>query len=250
LASNRRKAVFAPKMQFGAFRRSSRLNSDMRDKVQPLTPNISTRTSTLTPVLGTTVWPGLFSRSQQEGLRDELRGLIAQNPFYRTTMPRTGRPLSVSMTNMGELGWVSDQAGYRYEATHPVTKKAWPAIPATLLRLWNDLTDYPAPPQACLVNHYRAGARMGLHQDRDETALDAPVLSLSLGDTALFRLGGTERSDPTQSFKLESGDLMILGGPSRLRFHGVDRILPGSSTLLAGGGRLNLTLRRVTPAPD
>eukprot|EP00439_Symbiodinium_sp_Y106_P088164 s1_g700.t1 len=150
------------------------------------------------------------------------------------------------MTNLGPLGWMSDRNGYRYEPTHPITGNPWPPIPDTLLSLWDDLAGYGAPPEACLVNFYGPDAKMGLHQDRDEQPLDAPVLSISLGDTAVFRLGGLERKGATQSFKLASGDVMMLTGPSRLRFHGIDRILPGTSTLLEKRGRLNLTLRRVT----
>ncbi len=179
----------------------------------------------------------------------DLRQLISAAPLYRPTMPRTGKPFSVSMTNLGDLGWISDKNGYRYEPKHPKTGRSWPPIPDDLLTLWDTLTGYPAPPEACLVNFYDPDAKMGLHQDRDEKSLDAPVLSISLGDTALFRLGGLERNGRTQSFKLTSGDVMMLSGPSRLRFHGVDRIVPGSSTLLDKGGRVNLTLRRVTD-PD
>ncbi len=202
--------------------------------------------SALEPVPGTWVWPGLLSRRSQEDLVDRLRDLISDSPVFRPTMPRTGKPFSVSMTNLGPLGWVSDRSGYRYEAAHPSTGKPWPPIPDALLTLWGDLAGYGAPPEACLVNFYGQDAKMGLHQDRDEKPLDAPVLSISLGDTAVFRLGGLERKGPTQSFKLASGDVMMLSGPSRLRFHGIDRILPGTSTLLEKGGRLNLTLRRVT----
>lgn len=118
------------------------------------------------------------------------------------------------------------------------------AIPQTLIDLWNETTGYPAPPECCLVNRYRAGARMGLHQDRDEEA-DAPVLSVSLGDEALFRIGGTTRRGPTRSVKLVSGDVLTFGGPARRAFHGIDRVTQGSSTLVPGGGRINLTLRRV-----
>ena len=152
------------------------------------------------------------------------------------------------MTNCGPLGWMTDERGYRYEATHPVTGAPWPPIPAVLMEAWSDLSGYPRPPQACLVNFYGSGARMGLHQDRDEEDLAAPVVSLSLGDTCLFRIGGTTRRAPTPPFRLASGDAVVLGGEARLAFHGVDRILPGTSRLLAEGGRINLTLRRVTCA--
>lgn len=150
------------------------------------------------------------------------------------------------MSNAGPLGWMADASGYRYQAEHPVTGKAWPAMPETLLRLWDQLTGYPHPPEACLINHYDATAKMGLHRDADEAARAAPVLSLSLGDTALFRIGGPARKDPTRSFRLHSGDALVLGGASRECFHGIDRVLGGSSRLIPGGGRINLTLRRVT----
>jgi len=144
------------------------------------------------------------------------------------------------------LGWVADRAGYRYQPRHPDTGAPWPALPSTLLDLWYRIAAYPLPPEACLVNLYRTGAKMGLHQDRDEADLAAPVLSVSLGDDALFRLGGSTRSDPTRSMLLRSGDVVSLGGDARLCFHGIDRVLPGTSTLVPGGGRINLTLRRVT----
>ena len=154
--------------------------------------------------------------------------------------------MSVMMTNCGPLGWMTDEAGYRYQRTHPETGQPWPPIPPMLLRAWEELADYPHPPEACLINYYGPQARMGLHQDRDEQDFEAPVVSLSLGDTCLFRIGGTKRNDPTRSVRLASGDAVALGGEARLAFHGVDRILPGTSTLLPEGGRFNLTLRRVT----
>ncbi len=159
-------------------------------------------------------------------------------------MPRTGKAFSVRMSNCGPLGWVSDRAGYRYQAEHPTTRRPWPAMPALAARAWAELADHPGAPDACLVNYYDGAARMGLHQDRDEEGFAAPVVSLSLGDTCLFRYGGSERRAPTRSLKLASGDALVLGGPARLAFHGVDRILAGSSTLLPEGGRFNLTLRR------
>jgi DNA oxidative demethylase len=160
-------------------------------------------------------------------------------------MPNSGSPLSVRMTNCGPLGWVSDQRGYRYQPQHPVTGAPWPPMPPMLLAAWQELAGYPHPPEACLVNVYAPTARMGLHQDRDEQDFAAPVVSLSLGQTCLFRLGGTTRRDPTRSFRLASGDALVLGGHSRLAFHGVDRIITGTSTLLPDGSRINLTLRRV-----
>jgi alkylated DNA repair protein (DNA oxidative demethylase) len=151
------------------------------------------------------------------------------------------------MSNCGPLGWVSDEAGYRYQPTHPETGAPWPPIPALLLRVWEALAEYPHTPEACLINFYGTHARMGLHQDRDEQDFNAPVVSVSLGDTCVFRIGGTQRRDPTRCLRLGSGDAIILAGSARLAFHGVDRIIPGSSTLLAEGGRINLTLRRVSP---
>ena len=192
--------------------------------------------------------PGRLSRSEQESLVDTIRELVVEAPLYVPVMPGSGRAMSVRMTNCGPLGWVTDkQRGYRYQPTHPVTGQPWPAIPEVLLDLWRELSDYPDDPEACLVNFYADDAKMGLHQDRDETEFSAPVLSISLGNTCLFRIGGLSRTDRTKSLKLESGDVFILGGEGRLTFHGVDRIYPGTSTLLKAGGRINLTLRRVNP---
>jgi alkylated DNA repair protein (DNA oxidative demethylase) len=186
----------------------------------------------------------------QRNLLDAVTTVLEQAPLYTPHMPHSGRPLSVSMSNCGPLGWYSDQAeGYRYIAAHPGTGRPWPKIPASLLALWDRMTDYPAPPQACLINYYTGTARMGLHLDSDEAARSAPVLSVSLGDTAMFRLGGPRRTDPTRSFKLLSGTVLVLEGERRHWYHGVDRVLAGSSGLVAGGGRFNLTLRRVKP-PD
>ncbi|MEQ8480750.1 MAG: alpha-ketoglutarate-dependent dioxygenase AlkB [Hoeflea sp.] len=191
--------------------------------------------------------PGHLDREQQASLVEDIRAVVRQAPLYRPEMPRSGKPLSVRMTNCGELGWVADKRGYRYQERHPVTDAPWPSIPARLIDIWMDLTGESRPPQACLVNFYDETAKMGLHQDRDERNLSSPVLSVSLGDACLFRFGGTERRQPTRSFRLESGDIVILGGESRLAFHGVDRIYPATSTLLKDGGRINLTLRRVDP---
>ena len=193
-------------------------------------------------------YPGCLDRAAQEALRDALREVVAAAPLFQPRMPRTGKPFSVRMSNCGPLGWVSDETGYRYQATHPATGAPWPPMPGRLLEAWAELAPDAPPPEACLINVYDAAARMGLHQDRDEAEFSAPVVSLSLGDTALFRVGGVSRNAPTRSFRLASGDAMTLGGPARLAFHGVDRIQAGSSTLLHGGGRINLTMRRVTRA--
>jgi len=193
--------------------------------------------------------PGYLDRAAQESLVGDLSGVLSVAPPFRPRMPGTGKPFSVSMTNCGPLGWVSDEAGYRYQPHHPETGEPWPAMPEALLAAWRDLAGYAHRPEAGLINLYGPGARMGLHQDRDETALDAPVVSLSLGDTAVFRIGGVTRGGPTRSLRLASGDAFVFGGPGRLAYHGVDRLLSGSSTLLPEGGRINLTLRRVT-APD
>ena len=159
---------------------------------------------------------GYLDRSAQEALAAEVAAVLERGPLYAPRMPRSGKPLSVRMSNCGELGWVSDEAGYRYQATHPETGEAWPPIPPMLLRAWQELAGYPHPPQACLVNSYAPNARMGLHQDRDEQDFSAPVLSLSLGDTCLFRIGGWRRNDPTGSVELRSGDALLLGGEARL----------------------------------
>lgn len=188
--------------------------------------------------------PGRLDPAAQRDLLAEVMRRVEAAPFYRPVTPG-GKPMSVRMTNFGPLGWVTDaQAGYRYQPTHPQTGEPWPDIPPALLDLWREAADAPGPPDACLVNLYDAQARMSLHQDRDETDFDYPVLSVSLGDTAVFRIGGTSRRDPTRSVRLSSGDVCVLGGGARLAFHGIDRVLSGSSQLVPGGGRINLTLRR------
>lgn len=195
--------------------------------------------------------PGRLDRAAQEALVAEVLAATGAAPFYTPRLPRTGAAMSVMQTNLGPLGWVTDQAkGYRYEKRHPVTGAPWPSIPQSLLDLWREVAGYPAAPEACLVNLYRDGARMGLHVDGDEIAQDAPVVSVSLGDTALFRIGGPKRGDPTRSLRLSSGDVAVLGGAARRCFHGVDRVMTGTSRLVPGGGRINLTLRRVTPPHD
>ncbi len=197
---------------------------------------------TPTGLPGFRLWPGALDAAAQKALLAQVLAAAEDAPFHRPMTP-AGRPFSVEMTGMGPLAWVSDRAGYRYQSTHPVTGQPWPAMPQALLDLWDALTSWPAPPDACLVNLYRHEAKMGLHQDRDEADLSAPVLSVSLGDTAVFRIGPAE-GGRTQSLKLASGDVCALTGPARLARHGIDRLLAGSSQLVPGGGRINLTLRR------
>lgn len=198
--------------------------------------------------------PEYLDPKAQIDLCSELQSLFQIAPLYTPTMPKTGKPFSVASTNCGPLGWVSDKVnGYRYQAHHPETGKKWPQIPAVLADMWRDIARFDHPPEACLINYYRDNAKMGLHQDRDEADFDAPVVSLSLGDTAIFRIGGTKRKDPTNSVRLASGDVVILEGATRLAYHGIDRILPQSSSLfetcddpMPNKGRINITMRRVS----
>lgn len=193
-------------------------------------------------------YPAYFDHSAQQGIVDTIRAIVAAAPLYRPVMPRTGKPMRVLMTNCGTLGWLTDRdRGYRYQPTHPETGTPWPPMPALFLALWNEVAGDAALPEAGLINFYDHDAKMGMHQDRDEATFDAPVVSVSLGDDARFRIGGTSRGGPTQSVRLQSGDVLVFGGEARLAYHGIDRVYPGTSALLAKGGRLNVTLRRVTP---
>lgn len=202
-------------------------------------------------------WPeGLTLHQQYIGpdlrhhVLDAVVRVLREAPFFTPRMPRWGTPFSVRMTNFGPLGWVSDKSGYRYQATHPETGRPWPPMPPELIALWEEITEYLYPPEAALVNFYGPRARMGLHVDADEEDLDAPILSLSFGCEAVFRIGGRKREDPTVSFRLRDGDVLLMGGEARHCYHGVDRILPGTGELpeVIGAGRINITLRRVTSA--
>lgn len=191
--------------------------------------------------------PGYLTRRDQEALVEEVRACLKAAPLFVPRMPRSGKPFSVRMSNAGTLGWVSDRdGGYRYQPLHPETGRPWPPIPDSVLQIWRDLAAYPDAPEACLINWYGPEARMGLHRDADELARDAPVLSISLGDTAIFRIARTDGQAGSRSVKLTSGDVAILGGAARDAKHGIDRILPGTSSLLPQPGRINLTLRRVS----
>lgn len=196
---------------------------------------------------GFDLWPGALDPKAQADLVRLATAALEAAPPARYETPY-GKAMSVAMSSFGPLGWTSDKAGYRYADRHPASGRPWPAMPQVLLDLWTALGDPEVPPDSALINLYRGEARMGLHQDRDEADPRFPVLSISLGDTAMFRIGGTSRKDPTRSLKLSSGDVCRLAGPARLAFHGVDRILPGSSGLIPGGGRINVTLRRAAAA--
>ncbi|SNR38628.1 alpha-ketoglutarate-dependent dioxygenase AlkB family protein [Puniceibacterium sediminis] len=185
-----------------------------------------------------------LNREAQEALVATLRDLLTQAPLVQPVTPR-GKPMSVRMSAAGRFGWVSDRNGYRYAEMHP-SGVPWPPIPEQVLAIWNDVSAVARAPECCLINWYGADARMGLHQDRDEADLTMPVVSVSLGDSGLFRMGNVERGGSSESVWLESGDVVVMGGAARLCHHGVDRIRFGSSTLLPRGGRINLTLRVVT----
>ena len=190
---------------------------------------------------------GHLGLAEQRQLLKEIRAVTADAPLFVPTMPRTGKPFSVRMTNCGPLGWVSDKSGgYRYQTTHPTTGLPWPKLPRGLLALWGEVTGLIRPPEACLINYYAPGAKMGSHRDEDEEDRAAPVVSISLGDDATFHIGGLERGNPKRRLRLKSGDVVVLGGAARMAYHGIDRVHPGTSSLLEEGGRFNLTLRRVT----
>lgn len=198
---------------------------------------------TAVDVNGVTVFPGLLAPDGQRAMLGDLRQVVAQAPLFTPETPR-GQKMSVRMTAAGDYGWISDRRGYRYERQHP-SGIPWPPIPHSVLDVWRAVAGADRAPQCCLVNWYAQTARMGLHQDRDEADLSWPVVSISLGDDALFRVGGPQRGGPTRSIWLRSGDVAVLHGAGRLAYHGIDRIRPGTSTLLPRGGRINVTLRVV-----
>lgn len=194
-------------------------------------------------VKGFEIHGGYLSAEAQRTLLGAVRGVVAAAPLFRPDTPY-GKPMSVRMTAAGPYGWYSDKSGYRYTTAHP-SGQPWPAIPGSVLDLWHDVTGLDRQPECCLVNYYAPDARMGMHQDRDEADMQWPVVSVSLGDDGLFRMGNVTRGGKTESVWVKSGDVVVMGGEARLAFHGVDRIRPGSSRLLPKGGRLNLTLRVV-----
>ena len=194
-------------------------------------------------IRGFALHDGLLDTAAQAAMVADIRAVVAAAPLYVPVTPG-GRQMSVRMTAAGRLGWVTDRGGYRYQPMHP-SGMPWPAIPESVLAIWRAVSGQIRNPDCCLVNWYGPGAKMGLHQDRDEGDFTAPVVSISLGDEALFRIGGVDRAAGTQSVWLRSGDVVVMGGDARLAWHGVDRVRHGSSPLLPQGGRINLTLRVV-----
>ncbi|MEL7127090.1 MAG: alpha-ketoglutarate-dependent dioxygenase AlkB [Pseudomonadota bacterium] len=194
-------------------------------------------------VRGFDIYKGHLDGAAQAALVEDIRGVVAAAPLFSPDTPY-GKPMSVRMTSAGSLGWYSDRTGYRYAERHP-SGAAWPPIPTSVLDMWRALTGHVRQPDCCLINFYGEGARMGMHQDKDEQDFSWPVLSVSLGDAGLFRIGNTTRGGKTESLWLDSGDVVVMGGEARLTYHGVDRIRFGSSSLLPKGGRINLTCRVV-----
>ncbi len=192
---------------------------------------------------GFEIYKSLLSLPDQQAILEDIRAVIAQAPMF-SPLTAWGKPMSVRMSSAGKYGWYSDRKGYRYEPAHP-DGTPWPPIPQSVLDVWNAVSGTTRQPDCCLINHYTEKARMGLHQDKDEQDFDYPVVSISLGDEGLFRIGGTERKDKTESIWLASGDVCVMGGAARLAYHGIDRIRFGSSSLLKNNGRINLTLRVV-----
>ena len=193
---------------------------------------------------GVLIFKGLLDADRQRALVGAVRGVLAEAPLIRP-VTAWGKPMSVRMSSAGRVGWVIERGRYRYADRHPATGRPWPAIPEEALAVWRRVSGWEGDPDSMLINWYGEGARMGLHRDADEGRFDAPVVSVSLGDPALFRVGGLERGDPTASVWLESGDAAVIGGAARLAYHGIDRTRFGAGTLSPGGGRINLTFRVV-----
>ena len=177
-----------------------------------------------------------------------LRAIVVQSPF-RHMMTPGGHQMSVAMTNCGSFGWVTDRTGYRYDANDPEAGKPWPAMPPAFRELARRAASHAGfagfSPDACLINRYQPGARMSLHQDKDELDLGAPIVSVSLGLPAIFLFGGLKRSDKPSRFRLQHGDIAVWGGPARLAFHGVAPLADGEHAVL-GRQRINLTFRKTS----
>lgn len=203
-------------------------------------------------VNGLALYPDYLTVTQQHELLKIISDSVMLSPLYQAISPYSGKGLGPKMTNLGELGWYSDERGYRYQKTHPITGDAWQPMPDILLDIWHDVSGYPKPPQCCLVNYYdQPDSKLGLHKDHDEETFEPPIVSISLGDSCMFRMGLTHKKSPTRSFQVDSGSVMVMGKQARTAYHGVDRILYGKTNTLHAyppfaKGRLNLTLRRVT----
>lgn len=194
-------------------------------------------------IRGFEIWKDALPVAAQHLMVDDLRQVLKRAPLFTPRTP-SGKAMSVRMSAAGQVGWVSDHKGYRYEPRHP-SGVEWPDIPDSVLSLWQQVSGVDRSPECCLINYYGEDARMGLHQDKDEADFSWPVVSISLGDDGLFRMGNPKRGGKTESIWLGSGDVVVMGGTARLAYHGVDRIRFGSSRVLPRGGRINLTLRVV-----
>lgn len=193
---------------------------------------------------GVQIHPGWLTRETQIAMAGDVANVLEAAPLVQPVTPR-GSKMSVQMSAAGKYGWITDRAGYRYEAFHP-QGTAWPDIPKSVLSVWTALCPGARTPESCLINWYGMAARMGMHMDSDEVDFTQPVLSISLGDDALFRIGNETRGGKTESIWLRSGDVVVMGGAARKLYHGIDRVRPGTSTIWPTGGRINLTLRVVT----
>jgi DNA oxidative demethylase len=187
-----------------------------------------------------------FARAFEAELLPELRAIVKQAPFRHLITPG-GHRMSVAMTNCGSVGWVSDDSGYRYDAIDPGSRQPWPPMPTVLRRLAADAALDAGfkgfEPEACLINRYVPGAKLSLHQDKDELDFAAPIVSVSLGLPAIFLFGGPKRADKPNRYRLEHGDVVVWGGPSRLFFHGVAPLADGEHAVM-GRQRINLTFRK------
>jgi alkylated DNA repair protein (DNA oxidative demethylase) len=188
-----------------------------------------------------------FAKPFEGDLIADLRDIVVQAPFRHMVTPG-GHQMSVAMTNCGSVGWVTDRTGYRYDGIDPESGKSWPAMPSSFRALAGQAAAQAGfdgfSPEACLINRYQPGARMSLHQDKDETDFAAPIVSVSLGLPAVFLFGGLKRSDRPRRFRVEHGDIAVWGGPTRLAFHGVAPLADGEHALM-GRQRINLTFRKV-----
>jgi alkylated DNA repair protein (DNA oxidative demethylase) len=187
-----------------------------------------------------------FVQPFESELIANLRAIVAEAPFRRMFTPG-GHQMSVAMTNCGNAGWITDETGYRYDGIDPNSAKPWPAMPSVFRTLAEAAADEGGfagfSPDACLINRYVPGARMSLHQDKNESDFGAPIVSVSLGLPATFLFGGPKRADRPQRYRLEHGDVVVWGGPSRLFFHGVAPLAEGEHAVM-GRQRINLTFRK------